>query len=95
MARYELDTKIYADFAAAEADGNCGFDVWKAAADAYWAAEAKAKAEWDAIPEGEAKDSAYYNAEEMMGEGLFSFDNRLAWYVAAVATYESNTTTGA
>jgi len=89
MARCELDTKVYTDFAAAEADGNCGFDVWKAAADAYWAEEAKAKAAWDAIPEGDKKDSAHNNANEMCHfEHMFSADNRLAWYLAAVASYE-------
>ena len=88
MAYFELDTKIYTDFAAAEADGNCGFDVWKAAADAYWAAEAEAEAKWAAIPAGEAKDSAMFNADDMFVEKLFSEKNRLAWYVAAVASYE-------
>lgn len=92
MARYELDTKVYTDFAAADADKDCDMDVWLAASKAYWAEEAKAKAAWDAIPAGEAKDSAYQNADDTMCEGSFSFDNRLAWYVAAVATYEFNIT---
>jgi hypothetical protein len=87
MARYELDTKIYTDFAACEADIDCDVDVWHAAAKAYWAEEAKAKAAWDAIPEGDAKDSAYDNAEQMMCDWEFSFKNRLAWYKAAVASY--------
>ena len=90
MATYELDTKVYKDFAAAQADNDCDIYVWDAAAKAYWAEEAKAKAAWDAIPAGEAKDSAHNNADEMMGEGMFSFDNRLAWYKAATDTYELN-----
>lgn len=84
----ELDTKVYTDFAAVEADADCDFDVWHAAATAYWAEEAKAKAAWDAIPEGDKKDSAYNNADDTQYEGLFSHDNRLAWYVIAVASYE-------
>jgi hypothetical protein len=90
MARYELDTKVYTDFAAADADNDCDLDVWTSASKAYWAAFLKAKAAWDAIPAGEAKDSAYNNADETMCEGLFNFENRLAWYVAAVATYAMN-----
>jgi hypothetical protein len=89
MASYEFDTKVYTDFAAAEANGNCGFDVWKSAADAYWAEEAKAKAAWDAIPAGDKKDSAMFNADDMwFVEKLFSEKNKLAWYKAAVASYE-------
>lgn len=90
MARYELDTKVYTDFAAANADNDFDMDTFLAVSKVYWAAEANAKAAWDAIPEGEAKNSAYENAEQMMCDYLFSFDNRLAWYVAAVATYELN-----
>jgi len=91
MARYELDTKVYTDFAAVEADSDCDYDIWLSAATAYWAAHDSAKEAWEAIPEGEAKDSAYDNAEEMMCAGaLFSFDNRLAWYLAAIGTYEMN-----
>jgi hypothetical protein len=92
MARFELDTKVYTDFAAADADMECDFAIWQAAADAYWAEEAKAKAAWNAIPEGEAKDSAYENAEQMLLDSDFSTANRLAWYVAAVATFEFNST---
>ena len=88
MATYELDTKVYMDFAAAEADSECAFDVWQSAAVAYWGAHDSAKAAWEAIPEGEAKDSAMFNANDMQLEGLFSANNHLAWYVAAVASYE-------
>jgi hypothetical protein len=95
MARYELDTKVYTDFAAADADANCEYDLWLAAATAYWAAEAEAEAKWAMIPEGEAKDSAYDNADQMLGECLFSLNNRTAWYEAAVATYVSNEADGA
>lgn len=88
MEYRELDTKVYTDFADAEANGNCGFDVWEAAANAYWAAEAKARAAWDAIPEGDEKDSAMFNADDMwFDEKLFSEKNKLAWYKAAVASY--------
>jgi hypothetical protein len=90
MATYELDTKVYTDFAAAEADANLDFDVWSAAATAYWAAEAEAEAKWAAIPEGDAKDSAMFNANDMQMDGEFSADNRMAWYKAAVDTYEMN-----
>jgi hypothetical protein len=90
MATYELDTKVYTDFAAAEADANLDFDVWSAAATAYWAAKAEAEAKWAAIPEGEAKDSAMFNANDMQMDGLFSAANRLAWCKAAVDTYEMN-----
>lgn len=85
MEHRELDTKIYLDYAAANWT-SADFD--EVAAAAYWAAESKAKAEWDAIPECDAKDSAMINADDMMGEGLFSYENKLAWYVAAVASYD-------
>jgi hypothetical protein len=88
----ELDTKVYTDFAAVEADADCDFDVWHAAATAYWAAEAEGKAAWDAIPEGDAKNSAMFNANDMQVDGEFSAANRLAWYVAALATFEFNRT---
>jgi hypothetical protein len=89
MARYELDTKIYTDFAAVEANPDCDFTVWQSAATAYWDALDGVKAQWDAIPDGETKDSAYNNADEMCHlEHLFSADNRLAWYLAAVASFE-------
>jgi hypothetical protein len=92
MAAYELDIKIYTDFAAAEADADadCEYDLWLAAATAYWAAHDSAKSKWEAIPAGEAKDSAHNKADNMQLEGLFSHDNQLAWYVAAVVTYEVN-----
>lgn len=88
MARYEMDTKVYTDFAAHNVGNDFDMDVFLAVSQAYWAAESKAKAAWDAIPEGEAKDSAYENAEQMLLDNLFSLENRLAWYVAAVASYE-------
>lgn len=89
MTYRELDTKVYTDFADAEANKDCACEIWEAAADAYWAAEAKAKAIWDAIPAGDKKDSAEINANDMWGdEKLFSDANKLAWYRAAVGTYD-------
>lgn len=89
MTYRELDTKVYTDFADAEANKECAYEIWEAAADAYWAAESKAKAAWDAIPAGDKKDSAEINANDMWGdENLFSDANKLAWYLAAVSTYD-------
>jgi len=89
MTYRELDTKVYTDFADAEALAERTAKIWEAAADAYWAAEFKAKAAWDAIPEGDKKDSAEINANDMWGdEKLFSDANKLAWYRAAIDTYD-------
>lgn len=89
MTHRELDTEVYTAYADAEASMECAYEIWEAAADAYWAAEAKAKAAWDAIPAGDKKDSAEINANDMWGdEKLFSDANKLAWYLAAVRTYD-------
>lgn len=90
MAKYELDTKVYTDFAAVELDDECEYGVWLAASKLYWDAHDFAKAQWEAIPDGDAKNSAMFNADDMQLDCLFSADNKLAWYVAAVATYELN-----
>jgi hypothetical protein len=98
MATYELDTKTYTDFVAALArcrdlmdrgvDNDFAFSVLNSLAARYFEAHDSAEAEWDAIPEGDAKDSAHNNADDMKAEGLFSANNHLAWYLAAVASYE-------
>ena len=55
---------------------------------AYLEAQNKARAEWDAIPEGEAKDSAATNAEEMTYlEKLIPVEDKLGWFRAAIDTY--------
>lgn len=90
MTNRKLDTKLYLDYAAAEANPDCEFDAWLAASKPYWDALDAAKAKWDAIPEGDAKDSAYGNADDMWhAENLFSYENKLAWYVAALGTYDN------
>ena len=89
MTYRELDTEVYTDFADAEANMDRAIKIWEAASDAYWAALAKARAAWDAIPEGDKKDSAEINANDMWGdEKLFSDANKLAWYQAAIDTYD-------
>jgi hypothetical protein len=89
MTSRELDTKLYLDYAAAWADIYCADDEFMAAVKPYSDACEAAKAKWDAIPECDAKDSACNNADEMCHlEKLFSYENKLAWYVAALSTYE-------
>jgi hypothetical protein len=58
---------------------------------AYDAAESKARAEWDAIPEGNSKGNAHDNADEMMHtEKLIPVDDTLGWLRAAIDTYNIN-----
>lgn len=54
-------------------------------------AEIKAQAKWDAICDGEAKDSAYDNADEMTyAENLIPANDKLGWLRAAIDSYEMN-----
>lgn len=94
MAILEQDGKVYADYVAAkqahldDVHSIEKFDLFCACEDAYWAAEAKAKAKWDAIPECDAKDSAYINADDTQAEKMFSAGNRLAWYLCAISSFD-------
>jgi hypothetical protein len=82
MARNEAASKEFLALAAADTDEN--FAV-------YLAAETKARAAWNAIPEGNAKDNAHNNADEMMfTEKLIPTDDMLGWLRAAVDTYNIN-----
>ena len=83
MARYECTS---AEYLATIADKNDD-----AAFYAYIDKDAKAKAVWDAIPDCEAKDSAYDNADCMMyTEKLIMDGDTLGWFRAAISTYEFN-----
>jgi hypothetical protein len=58
---------------------------------AHLRAETKARAEWDAIPDSEAKDSARINADDMaFTEGLIMPKDVLGWLRAAIDTYNLN-----
>jgi hypothetical protein len=82
MAQHELASKEYLALAAADTDANFA---------AYVAAETKARAAWDAIPEGNSKGNAHDNADEMMfTEKLIPADDMLGWFRAAVDTYSLN-----
>lgn len=59
----------------------------EAAERAYYAAEGKAQAEWDALPEGRRKDSAWTNADDTVTENGAQGD-RLYWLQMAVASFE-------
>ena len=83
MARYECTSPEYRAMIADENDD--------AAFAAYVKADCAASKQWDAIPGGEAKDSAYNNADEMMHrEKLIMERDRLGWLRAAINTYEMN-----
>jgi hypothetical protein len=83
MARFANTSAEYLAMIADETDD--------AAFAAYIAAEIKALAVWDAIPSGEAKDSAHTNADEMMHlEKLIMSEDKLGWLRAAIDTYEMN-----
>ena len=83
MARYEQTSPEYLAMIADEENDAAFFD--------YIKAEGAAKKQWDAIPEGDAKDSAYENADEMMYvEKLIMERDRLGWLIAAIGTYNLN-----
>ena len=83
MARYERTAPEYLAMIADEDDD--------AAFAAYIKAEGAAKRQWDAIAEGEAKDSAHINADEMMHvEKLIMERDRLGWFRAAIDTFNMN-----
>ncbi len=82
MAQHELASKEHLALVAADTDANFA---------AYVAAESKARAAWNAIPEGNAKDSAHNNADDVMfTEKLIPADDMLGWLRAAVDTYSLN-----
>ena len=60
----------------------------EAAERAYFDAEAKAREAWEALPEGEAKDSAELNASDTMSENGVPNTNRLFFFEIAVRSYE-------
>lgn len=62
-----------------------------AAFSAHLAAEGAARDRWDAIPAGDAKDSAEQNAYDTEDTGA----DALRWYEIALRTYEMNVDTGA
>ena len=83
MTRYEQTSPEYLAMIADEENDAAFF--------AYIKAEGVAKKQWDAIPEGAAKDSAYENADEMMYvEKLIMERDRLGWLRSAIDTYNLN-----
>lgn len=59
-------------------------DVLEVAERAYFAEVAKRRAEWDALPAGERKDSAEQNAFDTEGTNV----DQLRWLEIALGTYE-------
>jgi hypothetical protein len=86
----QMTTDIFQAHAAAEAayqadDMNISLlNASDAAFAAYMKATATARDEWNALPKGDAKDSAETNAEDTEGTDV----DQLYWYEIAIRTYE-------
>jgi len=59
-----------------------------AANEAYWKAKAAAETKYEALPDGNRKESAYENAMDMIGEKLLVWDDQLAFFRACVGSYD-------
>lgn len=83
-------TALYQTYMAAEAAfvadelSIAKMDVADAAFAAYGKAKDAARRKWEALPEGDAKDSAEQNAHDTEG----CFEDKLRWYEIALGTYE-------
>ena len=85
-ALYQIHVAAEAAMIAADYELITACQVADRAYAAYVAAVSAARAEWNALPVGERKDSAEQNAYDTEG----CDEDELRWFEIAISTYEMN-----